>query len=325
MLIMKSRIFNRIKGIYGRHKGSISIIFLLVIFVLFLLYMKDRKDDFGLLLGLSFNDIFLLLAGALLFKLILGYNFRVLISFFGINLGFRQWFGLTCMAAMANYLLPVKAGVAAQAVYLKKIYGFRYTDFLSSITGFYAVTFLVNAVSGVALSFLLFRRGVESAGMILIFFLLFTVVTGVFLFFLYHSTKLSHKLSFVKGFLEGLKNFHGKPRRAFYLVISQIGVIIAIGVRLLIAFRVLGIEIDIVSCMVIALITSFSIFVSVTPGNLGIKEFLVTFSASALGFTPSEGLMVAMLDRGVDIIVSFVTGYGFTYMLANKKAVPQDT
>lgn len=277
-----------------------------------------------MLMDLSAGGILMLAAGSVLFKIMLGYNFKVLISFFDIELVLRQWFGLTCIASMANYILPAKAGTAAQAVYLKKEYGFKYSNFLSSITGFYAVTFLVNSVAGMVLSGYLFFSGRSVGSDIFIFFAAALVVTAIFLIMIYHFPKLTTRFSFIQGFFDGLKNFHNKPDRALFLVISQVGVILAIGIRLLIAFRVLGIGIDLVSCMVIALITSFSIFISLTPGNLGIKELLITFSSSILGVSPGQALMVAIVDRSMDIVISFASGYVFTYVLAVKKNNAED-
>jgi len=272
-----------------------------------------------MLMDLSAGGILLLAAGSVLFKFALGYNFRVLISFFNIDLVLKQWFGLTCIASMANYILPAKAGTAAQAVYLKKEYDFKYSNFLSSITGFYAVTFLVNSIAGMVLSAYLFSKGKTAGSDIFIFFSAALMITVIFLVMIYHFPKITTRFSFIQGFFDGLKNFHNKPKRALFLIASQVGVILAVGIRLLIAFRVLGIGIDLVSCMVIALITSFSIFISITPGNLGIKELLITFSSSILGVSPGQALMVAIVDRSMDVVISFSSGYAFTYLPALKK------
>ncbi|MGB2879240.1 MAG: lysylphosphatidylglycerol synthase transmembrane domain-containing protein [Candidatus Omnitrophota bacterium] len=312
-------------NIYKRHKRAFSVLLLIVILALFFIYMKGRKQDFVMLSRLSPDSIFMLCLAALVFKLALGYNFRILISFFDIKLAFKEWFGLTGMAAMANYLLPAKAGLAAQAVYLKKEYGFRYVNYLSSMTGFYAVGFLVNATAGAAMSSYLCLKGLDAGRSLFLLFLAVMAVAGAFLVIIYHFPKLSGRLGFLKGFLEGLKNFHGKPRKTFHLIISQVIVIIAVGIRLLIAFRALGIEVDLVSSTVIALVMSFSVFISITPGNLGIKESLIMLSSSALGISPAQALMVALLDRAMDILVTFGLGYGFTYMLTSRNAVPQDS
>lgn len=310
-----------IKDFYNRNKKLISLALLGAIFFLLFIYLRDRREGLRLLLDLSVGNIALLVAAAVLFKIALGFNFKVVISFFDISLSFVQWLGLTCMASMANYLLPAKAGFAAQAVYLKKEFGLRYANFLNSVTGFYAVGFLVNAIVGTLLSIVLVTRKVDSGSFIFTFFLCVFVFTAVFIFIIYHFPKISSKAGILKGFFEGFKYFHNKPATIFYLALTQVGVIIAISLRLMIAFRVLGINMDIVSATIIALITSFSIILSITPGNLGIKEALIMFSASAFGVDPAQGIIVAMLDRMVDVVVSFSTGYGFTYYLTNRKPV----
>lgn len=316
--------FDQVKDFYSRHKSKISLAMLLIISVLLFLYLRDKKENLKVIFDLSLGSISLLVVAALLFRLALGYNFKVLISFFDIDLSFVQWCGLTCVAAMTNYLLPVKAGVAAQAVYLKNEFGFRYTHFLNSVTGLYAVTFFVNAVAGTLFSILLLARGVRSGAAIAVFFLIVSVFTAAFIFGIRYFSGISSRMGVFKTFFEGFEYFKGKPGNMFYFVMSQVLVIVAIGIRLMVAFRVLGIDLDIFSSMVVALITSFSIFLSITPGNLGIKEFMIMFSAGAFGIEPAQGIVVAMLDRGMDIIISFVTGYGFTYFLSKRKVLPQN-
>ena len=314
-----SKIFDNLKNIYNKHRWIVSFGIFIGLFLLLAFYMKGKGDTFSLLKKLSIGDVLLLVSVSLLFKFMVGVNFRVLISFFNIKLVFKQWFGLTCVAAMANYVLPAKAGLATQALYLKRTYSFKFTNFISSMAGFYAVTFLVNSLSGIFMSGYIFCKGQAAGFEIFIFFCLTAMVTAALLSLVYFCPKFSVKFKIIQNFLDGLCNFHNKHKLAFFLVLSQVGVILAVGLRLLVAFKVIGIEIDLISCMIIALITSFSIFISITPGNLGIKEFFITFSSNILGISPDQALMVAMIDRAVDVIVSLITGYSFTYILAIKK------
>lgn len=318
-----NKILEKVKIIYNKYRWIVSSVIFVGLFLLLAIYMKGKGETFSLLMKLSVWDVLLLAAVSLLFKFMLGLNFRVLISFFNIKLLFKQWFGLTCVAAMANYVLPAKAGVAAQAVYLKRTYSFKFTSFVSSMAGFYAVTFLVNSLSGMVMSGYIFMKGQAAGFEILIFFCLTALVTALLLVMVYYFPKLSTRFKIIQSFLDGLRNFHNKPKLAFFLVLSQVGVILAIGLRLLVAFNVIGIEIDLISCMIIALITSFSIFISITPGNLGIKEAFITFSSNILGISPDQALMVAMIDRAVDVVISLITGYGFSYILAIKKGDEQ--
>ena len=281
-------------------------------------------DVFGMLKGMSYKYIFFLIAAAGLFKFVLGLNFKILVSFFDIRLPFREWLGLTCIAAMTNYLLPAKAGMAAQAVYLKKNFGFRYTNFLSSVTGFYAVTFLVNAVIGTLLSIKLLNDHMSSGEFVFMFFLFISFVTAFLIFAIFHFPKLSSRVGIFRDFFEGFRYFHNKPQKISGLIISQVVVVLAIGLRLWVAFRALGIDISLTSSIIVALITSFAIFINLTPGGLGVKEFLLTFSASILGVSPPEAVMVAMLDRVIDVLVSFTLGYSFALYLHIGNVYPKN-
>jgi uncharacterized protein (TIRG00374 family) len=310
-----NRLMEGLVDFYRREKNKISLAVIILIIGLFALFLKDRWDSFHVLKRLSFGDVSLLAFLAVLFKLALGFNFKILVSFFNIHLRTFEWFGLTCIAAMTNYLLPGKAGTAAQAVYLKKKFNFRYTNFLSSVTGFYSAAFLVNAVIGTLLSLRLLSEGLPAGKFGFLFFLCVSLVTVFLIFAIFNFPRLSAKAGLLRDFFEGFRNFHDKPAEATGLVLSQVIVVAAIGLRLLAAFRVLGVEIDLVSSIIVALITSFSIFINLTPGALGIKEALLTFSATLLGVSPSEAVMVAMLDRVVDVIVSFAFGYAFALYL----------
>ena len=54
---------------------------------------------------------------------------------------------------------------------------------------------------------------------------------------------------------------------------------------------------------------------SITPANLGIKEFFITVSGPIFGVTPEEALMAAIIDRCIDVVLSFVLGGAFVFTL----------
>lgn len=88
--------------------------------------------------------------------------------------------------------------------------------------------------------------------------------------------------------------------------------------RLWFAFWALGIEIEFIQVTMITLITSFSMFISITPGSLGIKEFFIIASGVALGIAPTHVAVAALLDRIVDILVTFILGAVFAYIFTRK-------
>ncbi|MFH1289831.1 MAG: hypothetical protein ABIH92_00305, partial [Nanoarchaeota archaeon] len=55
--------------------------------------------------------------------------------------------------------------------------------------------------------------------------------------------------------------------------------------------------------------------IGLTPGNLGVQEAIIVFSAATIGITPAESLSAALLGRAVSLVVLFVLGPIFSYML----------
>ena len=80
-------------------------------------------------------------------------------------------------------------------------------------------------------------------------------------------------------------------------------------------FRVFGIEVSFVSALFLSAIGSLSLVIGLTPGNLGVQEAIIVFSAATIGITPAESLSAALLGRAVSLVVLFVLGPIFSYVL----------
>ncbi|NQT96050.1 MAG: flippase-like domain-containing protein [Candidatus Omnitrophica bacterium] len=302
----------------NRHKRYISYLLLVLIVCVFVFYMRDKRESLELLRKLRFTDILILVACSLFFKSVMGLVYRVLMILFDIKLIFKEWFGLVSISMMVNYFLPFKGGLATVAVYLKKIHGFRYTSFLSSVTGLHIIGFLINGIAGMLLMLVIFAGSLFQHAAMFMLFLSVTVVTAIIFISMYYFPNVALKWNFLKNFLEGFENFHKKPRLLIRLIILQLLLNFAAGMRLWIAYKVLGISMGIIPAMIVMLIASFSQLISITPAGLGIKEFFITASSAAFGIDPASSVMAALLDRSIDMINSFILGFIFTYIFTKK-------
>jgi uncharacterized membrane protein YbhN (UPF0104 family) len=290
-----------------------------IIFAILAYYVKSKGQEFNILRNISLSNIILLVLASILFRVALGYNFYLLMLFFDIKMMFKEWLGLTTISTMTNYLLPAKGGIAAQAVYLKNTYGFAYTQFLSSTIGLFVITFLMNAIIGLSASITALYLGVMTSDKIMLFFIVVTAITAASYMLMLAAPKIKIKNPYFKNMVNGFEKFRYKPLLFTKFLVSQAFIIIAIGLRLFFAFRSVGIDINIIGCVVITLFTSFFMFLSLTPANLGIKEFFITLSSTAFGLTPAQGLAAALVDRGFDVIISFIGGGIFSIALSNMK------
>ena len=319
MLLKKNISF--LKIYYIKHKKAISLVAMLIVLAALLCFSRIRFEDLKPLISISPQNIVLLIISSLFFRLVSGYNFKILMLFFNIRLSFKEWFGLTAISTMTNYLFPVKAGMVAQAAYLKKRHLFSYTHFLSSFIVFLIFAFLVNSFMGVILSLVSYPGKLILENKLFLLFSAVSLVTFIMLCSLYFMKLIRIKWHLFQRFTEGAGMFFNDRRNLFILALTQAVVVFSVSLRFLFAFWSIGISINIVSCAIIALIVSFSLLFSITPANMGIKEFFVVLSSKAVGITAAQGIMVALIDRGIDMIASFITGGICSYLLAKDKTV----
>jgi len=84
-------------------------------------------------------------------------------------------------------------------------------------------------------------------------------------------------------------------------------------------FRVFGLEISLLSVLFLSIVSTLGLFISITPGALGIKEAIVAFTATVINIPISQALTVSILDRVVGLGIIFILGPIFSYILMNQK------
>jgi uncharacterized membrane protein YbhN (UPF0104 family) len=90
-----------------------------------------------------------------------------------------------------------------------------------------------------------------------------------------------------------------------------------------VAYDALGFPVPFRSALLVGLLTSFSLLIGITPGNLGIQEAVVSLSSGLLGIGTGQGLLAALLVRGATILPAFTLGPIFSFSLIHT-LVPRD-
>ena len=80
------------------------------------------------------------------------------------------------------------------------------------------------------------------------------------------------------------------------LITIQLGLTLAIG---WLEFSSLNIAIGFPELLLFSVLGSLSIFVSLTPANLGVKEGIYLLTASVIGITTPQIVSIALIDRGI--------------------------
>ncbi|MFH1801918.1 MAG: lysylphosphatidylglycerol synthase transmembrane domain-containing protein [archaeon] len=295
-------------------KTIISWLALVLIVGAFVGYISKNIEGFR---QLSLASPYLITLIALLHVLFLVNNGLMLKLFmipFRINLIGKEWFGLSAITSFGNYFIPGIGGATSRAVYLKKRYEFPYSRFLGNLAGNYIMVFLTN--SFVALVALILAKALFGFWN-WILFLIFLLIFLVALFFvLFHIRPFKAKwLQKANMVIEGWEYVRRSGRLVAGTILIGLMNIIVFSLLLFLEFRVFGFEIGILPVLIVALTSMLSIFINVTPAGLGIKEGLVVLTSTVFGIPPEIAVSVALIDRVVNLIVVFVLGPIFSYVL----------
>jgi len=284
--------------------------------VLGVYYIAAHMDEFR---GLSFTDAWLLVP-LILMSLAVSWALGLLIKFllkpFGINLKFREWFGLSVITTLYNTITPFRGGMIARAVYLKQKHGFSYANFLAIMSGIYVINFFIQGAAGLASAWAISAQSKVFSPVIFAVFGLFFVSTLVMIVF---SPKLPQsKNALINKLVDIVNGWHlirNNKKVVSMACFTALLQLLFTAAATSITYRMFGADVGIVKSLFLSSVSLLGIVVSVTPGSLGIAEAISVFSALAIGITVAHSLPVVILTRLVSMSVIFTLGPVYTYIL----------
>jgi len=293
-----------------------------VVFALMLallgLFMARENDLASALLRVSMLSLAGLFLIQCLFNAVSGLVLRELSLFFGVRLNGTEWYGLPAATTMGNYLTPASGGLVARAVYLRQRYGMSYPRFLTLLSSGYLINFLVISAVGFFIVIGKYRHDMHVLP--LAFF--FLAVCTVILFLLYRPVPLpdgeGRIRQFLRDVISGWPLMKGKIDLIGKLIVLSLANILLGSSSLWLAFNALGYPVPGMDALLINLLQSFSLLISITPGNLGVQEGVVSLSTGLLGHGLGAGLLAALLIRAVTILYILSHGPLFSYLLSKE-------
>ena len=97
-------------------------------------------------------------------------------------------------------------------------------------------------------------------------------------------------------------------------VIAVLNVVYAVigAMRLLVSYGSVGYEVDLLSCLVMAPLSTITVLLSVTPGAVGVRQALVGYGSNLLGVGTTEGVVASTIDHAVGTLWVFIFGLIFS-------------
>ena len=303
-----------------KSRKYISISISLLILIGFGIYIAVYRHEIIPLFSVSPIFLVALMVLGVVFIATLGLTTKHMVAAFGITLTLKEWFGLAILTTMSNHLVPLRGGASVRAIYLKKKYGFPYARFLSTMMGIYVLTFWIASFLGIGLIIAIYYVHGNFSLKILLFFLVVNVTMSVLLLL---SPTISERenrlLRILKNILDGWIVIK-KDR----MLLANLGLLSFTGyavksLQLFFAYKALSLNVNFLATSLLSVLIVFSIFVNITPANLGVQEAIVSFFSALFGMGFNEGLLAALLLRMTVMFAVFSLGPIFSYLLIQER------
>jgi uncharacterized membrane protein YbhN (UPF0104 family) len=254
----------------------------------------------------------------ILYNLITGVKYKIIFSAFKIKLSIKEWFGLTQVMLFFN-LIFFYIGTVTNAHYLKKHYRLSYSKFIVAMTAQKLADLFAVALICLPFSLIFFIIFEINLYGILLFCFVPTIL--ILLFFSKSIQTRGLESRFFKKLLEIIElwNEYKQNKSAIITVILLALIAIPIfGLRYYIAFNILNNPISFFECIILSLAVSIASFVNIVPGNIGIREMVVGFSAYYMDHNFEYGVIATTLDRILAAISAGVLAFIFFHVLHMK-------
>lgn len=237
---------------------------------------------------------------------------------FSIQLKWTEWFGLSSVTAMGNYLTPFSGGLVARAAYLKARHEFPYARFLSMLTANYLIAFAVIGFTGIAVMLTLGGTDRFSWLLTLLFSVILLTIPLLLALPLGPGGSDHRVLNFLQAALDGLHAIR-RDGALLWKLVTLTFLNVALGALFYYAtFHAIEADVPFRIALLIYLLTACTVLINLTPGNLGVQEAAASLGAAVLGAGAGEGLVAALIIRAVTVLTAFVLGPIFSYLLSRE-------
>lgn len=290
------------------------------IFGLIVWYFINNQEAFDELLHIPVSLLVLLVVLKIVRIFNSGQFTKATIDAFNNKIPAKESFYIALISSMGNFFGPFLGGASVRAVYLKKKYKFSYTDFASTLSGFYFITFIVYSFLGLlALLAIQLQDGIYSTLLYLVFAAWF--IGTVALAKVKSLTGLLHKIEGKLGpFNKMLKQLNSvivgwrvlKDDKRLYrklVWLTFIGFLISFAVSW-VEFSAVNATKALAPLSLYVVLSALSLLLSITPSAIGVREAIFIFSSQLLGLSTQQVLQIALIDRAATFAVM-----GTSYMV----------
>lgn len=312
-------------------KSLVRLAILLLLIVFFYDYARTHWREFSVITRVEavyLVPILLLQSVVLLVNALL---FRVQCTCIDLRMSTAEAISTTVVTSLGNMFLPFRGGLGLRVAYFRVVHGADLLHLFAVTTGNYIVVFGINALF--CLPLLLAFLPLDSWMNAALAVIPAVILAGCLLVIFTPVERLVrvpwHRINrILNRAAEGWATFRActqaLKRGAGFAAVNGITTGVILYAELL-ALHAVGPGFDaawLLKSLAIALMGSFSLFISITPAALGIRESLTIVAASALGLSPPVALAACVVDRVTSLAVSAALGApAYLHLTSRKRAV----
>jgi len=293
---------------------KLSMALTVAVIAAFVFYFMVNLHKFRPLLHINLLLLLVIAAADISSVAVSGLFTKFILKPFNKHIPLKESFFVSLISSVGNFFAPVGAGFGFRAIYLKRKFGLPYSEYISTLSGNYILVFLVNSGFGLLSLYLLKQRHNSEYGVLVaVFAVLFLVSLVLSLVRIPMKDTALQRNRYAKSFIRNLARItkgwnHIVSRRRLMLQLACL-TILNLVITMLITLTIiksLHLNITFAPLLLFSVLGSLSLFINLTPANLGVKEAIYLFSSSILGFSAAQILSIALIDRGVLFLVLLV-------------------
>jgi len=304
----------------------IKILVTVVVIIFFVRYFTINKDDFFLVLSTPLKYIITI---AISFSALVFLNCiftKIILKSFDKRISVIESFYITVVSNLGNYFLPMRGGAVIRSVYLKKRLEVSYSQFISTLYGYYIIVFLVYSFFALmALVIIHFKYGIVSIPLYIFFgvLFLFMIVLSLVKFPVEKIKEVKYGfvnkiVNIIKEILKGWNLIVENKRLLISLIFTTLSTFVVHTVLFFMEFKAMGIDSNFIKVALYNCLSAVSLLISFTPGSLGIREGIFVITSNILGISNDQIMQLALLDRG-SMIISLVILFSLSVIIRNLK------
>ncbi len=301
-------------------KNIISILLLIIFIIIAIFFIKNNLlNIIKIFNNINYNYIIILFIVNLFIIFVNAFIHKYLFLFYNLKLPFQNYFPLIVVASFLNLITPFRGGLIYKTLYLKKKYNFSITNSFEMNIFIYLCSFLL--ISLVNIFTLLYLHIYNK---ILFFYIIFFITIILITSFLFYYKQIINKIvksNKLKKILPDIdikiyiKNYNIK--KLYVLLLLNFSSFILICSQIFFSYKSINITLSLDKIVFLSGIMVLSLFVSLTPGNLGIQESIFIFSSKVIKINSIYSFMSSIIIRltfSSLLLILFIISYFYLHI-----------